>query len=104
MVVFECGVRVWCSRGVFEGSVRVWCSSVVFEGSVRAWCSSVVFEGGVRGECSSVKRECSRGECQLLHTFILQLLHTLIIVTSQEYHLENQTGTRGSSDVVCSSW
>ena len=57
VVVFECGVRVWCSRGVFEGSVRGECSSVVFECGVRVWCSRVVFEGSVRGECSSVKRE-----------------------------------------------
>ena len=26
-VVFECGVRVWCSSVVFEGGVRGWCSS-----------------------------------------------------------------------------
>ena len=33
---------------VFERGVRAWCSSVVFERGVRAWCSSVVFERGVR--------------------------------------------------------
>ena len=82
----------------------MWCSRVVFEGSVRGECSRGVFERSVRGECSRGVFEREARECQLLHTFIFQLLHTLIIVTSQEYHLENQTGTRGSSDVVCSSW
>ena len=29
---------------LFERGVRAWCSSVVFERDLRAWCSSVVFE------------------------------------------------------------
>ena len=32
-----------CSSAiVFERGVRAWCSSVVFERGVRAWCSSLV--------------------------------------------------------------
>ena len=39
-VVFERGVRAWCSSVVFEHGVRTWCSNMVFENAnriTRSW-------------------------------------------------------------------
>ena len=83
MLVFECGIRVWCSSVrssvVFECGVRVWCS--------RVWCTSARFFSIVSIVCTT------------LHTAVENLTRRYTDTTSQTN--ARIAGTPGHRKVPC---
>ena len=72
---------------VFERGVRAWCSSVVFERCLRALSSSVVFERGVRAQSTTIFNHVSH----------FKYTHVVVRSTQTRSHLlirEKETKTR----------
>ena len=64
--------------------------SVVFERGVRAWCTSVVFEHGVRAWCSSAKREKITLKSNFNHVTIFSgMLNVTQLTLKQHRYLQS---------------